>query len=66
MLRRALIVNIRRPSNSVSGYPDPAVSIQCVNVRDPMYHGLWFQGMAGLFLKVHPTVRVEIATGTVG
>ena len=32
--------NIRRPSDSGSGAPDPNNSIQCVNGRDTMAHEL--------------------------
>ena len=65
MLRRASMGGIRRPSNYDSGDLYPAVFIQCVSEREPMAREFWSHKMGGICCKVHPTVRVEMANGTV-
>ena len=65
MLRHAPLGEIWCSSNSGSRDPDSVVFIQCVNGWDPMHNESRYPGLNGIYRKVHPTVWVEIPTGTV-
>ena len=66
MLRCAPIGYFWRPYNYGIVDPDTKFFIQCYNGRDPMIQELWCHRLASICCEVHPTARLEIATGDVG
>ena len=66
MIRRAPMGSIRRPLDSGDGSNEDTAIIKCVDGREPHIHELWFLGLENITHKLHPTVQVEVAAGTVG
>ena len=58
--------DIHTPSNYGSGGPETGALIHCVNGRETQIHELLCWDIDGIFREVHPTVRVDIPSGTVG